>query len=319
VAVKKLSTPLFTSIIIIAAASISSASTAQVAPPVGVFSGVGVTPAPVNVPNVALDVVPADPSRRQASPGSLVVSLTGPRDPAIRPAHRVTVDISIYSVTPQGAENLVVTAKNVPRAPGAAVVGAPAIHILRFDDKTVFPAPLKPGRYRAEATLTSWTPTASTGGGRPSELVPVEAGGAALNFDMSSLFIAYLSEFTGEIRTMARLVVTDPRQAPAATLAARNTVARHIDAIRAWVARVNAPLPQVPGKAPVLATETSIPAPVVNGISFKLKGQLYTDTAPQLVAQLQAIAAGSNRSMPVPGGILHLYTSLPISVTPAVR
>ncbi len=290
-------------------------------PPVSVFKGVGVKPEAVNVPSVTLDILPANAARGQTSPGALVVNLKGPGRgaPAGSQPFRVSVDINIYSIDPQGNETLVTQAKNVPKAPGPAVIGEPAIHALRLDDRAVFAAPLRPGRYRAEAILTSWTPPISTTTGLTSDPVPVEAGGAALNFNLAELFIAQLANFSGEIRTTARLTLVDPRQAPNAAAAAKRVMDMHVNAIRTWVGKANAPIPGTPPKAPIVATETPIPAPGVSGISVRFQGQLYADTVAQSVAQLQTIASAGNRGFPVPGGILHLSTTLPISVTPAAQ
>lgn len=115
---------------------------------------------------------------------------------------------------------------------------------------------------------------------------------------------------------MARLVVTNPALGAQARTAAATIVKNHANAVRTWVANANFAPAGAPGKIPVTAVESRVPGVGVDGISFRMTGQVYTDLAIDQMARLQAIVAGGNRPYPLPGGVLYLSTTPPPNLFP---
>jgi hypothetical protein len=289
-------------------------------PSVSVFKGPGIAAEVGDAPSVSLDIISASSSKNAVSPGGIVVSLRPDREASY---HRSQVDLNIYSVDADGVENLILELVDVP-GKQARYPGAPSTHGIWLDDSNIFPTPLKPGSYRAEAILTVWTPPIIELDGSGSQIAvsdpkPIEAGGAALNFHVSELFLVDTSDISGHIAVSAQLVITNPRQAAQARAAATQLINSRADLIRSAIKDLNFPLDGVPAKKPVSTTETLIPGSGgVNGVSFSLQGQLYTDLAVAQVGRLRSLETRPT-FVNVPGGRLFLGVKAPVSFSPSSK
>ncbi len=179
-----------------------------------------------------------------------------------------------------------------------------------LSDKKKFPEGLLPGSYRAEAIVYVLTDPISSGW-LHSDRRWVEAGGAAVDFNIQQVNLLPVSEVQGELKTTATI---SPRrgatkvQIDQLNAEARSRVAKVYLAAKDIFVSQQAVATGAPARKSWDVYAYNSP----NGLSATLgvsSGQSYQYLVPQLNSKISSVVKGGNTVVNLPGGLIVLKTS----------
>ncbi len=278
--------------------------------------GNGITPANFNAPFALLNVEPAAVVGTNASLGRFAVITT----PAVG-SSKTTAFLAIYQPDPLGrtnvADKLVATAQmtttNTNVTP-VVTLFAP-LTSLKGTNNTTYAIPQ--GKFRAEATIYAWTPATTT---TPSK--PVEAGGAAANFQVGSVFLTNTSTASGSFRI--NITGTPSSTNSAAVTAVKSSVASTLsDSVKAVTANLNkyatTNAAGTPYRAPWKWTLAQTNSGLTASATFTLTdGAVYTDNAYAVQSEFYKLASLWSTTIPSLSGSVRISSYQGITFTPNV-